>query len=733
MMNHPRVRTHLLSILGMILTTAALGAQTLPAPPPAPSPASGPSAAEGSAAPLVVKRPPPANRAPSRPPPPSPGSAPLPTLTGESFDFDLDRVAFDIVQLSYTQSDRVLGLLKALGYPTIEFVAQAGDTAFDAVYAPLVQGEARLPLVVKLIEATKTSIMDPVPPPPGPPRPPTPGSRDKAAVPDIGGKLLHHATTGEALQRLLIVHDPADPESLAKLRRLLHEQIDVASRQIVLEALVIEIDSDRMRDLGVTYSWQDGKSSGSFESDANGNQLPFTYVFDKSADFVSQFRASLHALVSRGHAEILTNPSVLVLDGRQARIQIGQQIPVVSSTATNTAVSQRVEYFPVGIVLNIRPRLDGAAREVTMQVETIVSSVSSSGGAATTVGDDVFFAPAIDNRQVQTFVRIADNTPFIIGGLIASEESESMKGVPGLSKIPGLGGLFRRKSKSRVKQEVIIVLTPHVVPVDEKNFAFAVPKESSAFDSFGHELFRNAYRLRSQDVFDLSFLEHNPDLARLRAAGALGDGIPGEEILARRILWEIVGELDFERFVDPEQIIFFEPRPAGGFEVAFLREHLAESQDRKNEVLILPFALGDDGSAYAKPRWQKMATGGYDELLRRGNPLPAESAPAELSTIVLGERPDSTSAMDVLRRVLVLERLLELNPSLEMRLDALHPGLQIIFPSEEDLTRRFHLVDADTARLFYETAEYYTAFERVFDRDVAHAFERLSENPEDEP
>jgi len=72
---------------------------------------------------------------------------------------------------------------------------------------------------------------------------------------------------------------------------------------------------------------------------------------------------------------------------------------------------------------------------------------------------------------------------------------------------------------------------------------------------------------------------------------------------------------------------------------------------------------------------------------------------------------------------------LELNPSLDMELDALHVGLQIIFPSEEDLTRRFHLVDFDTARLFFEVEEYYSAFERVFDRDIGRAFELLTVEP----
>ena len=679
---------------------------------------------------------------------PATGQRPTPKMDGASFELDLDRVAFETLHLSYTQSDRALGLLKALGYSTIEFVTQTGDVDYDAVYAPIIHGEARLPMIVKLIEAKKTSILDPIPPPPGPPRPVAPvlpGA--KPAVPDIGGKLLHQTTTGEALQRLLIVHDPEQPEALQKLKVLLNEHVDVASRQIVLEALVIEIDTDRMRDLGVSFNWQNGKRQASFGTDGSGNQLPLTFTFDRGMDFVRQFMFNLHALVSNGEAEILTNPSVLVLDGRQARIQIGQQIPVVSSTATNTSVSQRVDYFPVGIVLNIRPRLDAEAKEVTMQVETIVSSVAATGGAATSVGDDVFFAPAIDNRQVQSFVRIADNTPFIIGGLIAAEESRTVKGVPGLSKIPGLGSLFRRTSKTRAKREVIIVLTPHIMPEDEKSYGYAVPKESSAFDSFDNQLFRNAYRLRSQDIFDLDFLRHSPELARLvnsieekamrrpeirdqePFAGLLAGRVPGEEVFVRRMLWEVIGEHDFEDLVDVENIIFFEPKQRfeEGFEVGLLRDALAKKDS--DEWLQLSFAPLDHGTAYAQTSLVRLADGDYGAALRQGNPVPPRDGAPRLTTLLLGDRPGSTSTLDVLRRVLVLERVLELNPSLEMRLDALHVGLQIIFPSHEDLTRRAHLVDRETARLFFEVEEYYAAFESIFDREVAYAGEQLGDRP----
>ena len=118
----------------------------------------------------------------------------------------------------------------------------------------------------------------------------------------------------------------------------------------------------------------------------------------------------------------------------------------------------------------------------------------------------MFVAPTIDNRQVQTFVRVADNTPFIIGGLISSDSRDIEKRVPILSDIPIIGRAFKRKDQDQLKKEVIVVLTPHVIPLEEHDFTYLLPQDSDAFNSFGNLLFRNAYRVRADDVFDLGFI-----------------------------------------------------------------------------------------------------------------------------------------------------------------------------------------------------------------------------------
>src|SRR5204863_3038309 len=111
----------------------------------------------------------------------------------------------------------------------------------------------------------------------------------------------------------------------------------------------------------------------------------------------------------------------------------------------------------------------------------------------------------------------------------------------------------------QTKKEIIIVVTPHLVPEDTKAFSYVIPQESPAFDTFGRELLYNAYRVRQQDVFSLGFLRESDAFkslvrcARRYAEERLAPGrtepaltpvlagaVPGEEVLVRRMIWEIV-------------------------------------------------------------------------------------------------------------------------------------------------------------------------------------------------
>jgi general secretion pathway protein D len=664
-----------------------------------------------------------------------------------------DDYGYEIYQLSYLQVDRVIATLKSLGYTTIEYSASAGETINDRVYNSYMSGTWKLPAIVKMIDATKTSLMDP--PPAGSYPQQQQGGYSSATT--LGGTFLHQMTSGEPQQRIMIVYDKDHPEPLQNLLNLLRQKLDQPARQIVIEALVIEVNTDKVKQLGLEFHSGDGDYSTGFGIDAStpgfGTRTaqPFSFqIFRNALTDVMTLRLRLTGLLESGDAEILSSPSVLVLDGRQARIQIGQQVPVSKSVSTTAGFASGVEYIQTGIVLNLRPRVSEDGSEISMQVETIVSAVNEALSIEETA-QNILLAPRIDNRSVQTFVRVADNTSFIIGGLISTDRREKTTGIPILSQIPILGLPFRRKSTDVIKREVIIVLTPHVVPVGEKSFSYVIPKDSEMFNAFGNLLFRNAYRLRDDDIFDLKFLyksdifqsllstlqiqaDAQPGFAQEEPfASLLSGAVPGEGIIVRRMLWEIAIKTGFGENIEANRIIVFEDdataADSSGFKTRFLHQLLEVRDSRGENSLVLKFDASNKGTAkhpFVPPKasisYESVGSSDiYVNRLMHGNRRKDDGAPNEWTLLLSDVKPTGVrgaSALQVLQGVLVLKRILALNTTLPLTIQEFRVGRQIIFPTEQDLKQRFHIVDRDAAMFFYEVIQYYPEFEKSFNRET---------------
>src|SRR5690606_38802902 len=130
-------------------------------------------------------------------------------------------------------------------------------------------------------------------------------------------------------------------------------------------------------------------------------------------------------------------------------------------------------------------------------------------------GDEIARTPTISALEVISYACIADNTPFIIGGLVAKDDQRDHDRVPVLGDITVLGKLVSNTRKTQSKAEVIIVLTPYVLP-EERIAKRNLPKDKDTYDNVGMELFRDAYRIRGEDVFDLSFLRFHPKVREMQ-------------------------------------------------------------------------------------------------------------------------------------------------------------------------------------------------------------------------
>ena len=655
-------------------------------------------------------------------------------------------LGYEMIRLGHMEADRALALLKALGYYTIEFntKSQGGGQIFD-----LVRGKSpKLPWVIKVANASKTSLMSPGARTTTTRTTSSSSSKGFAGVLQLGGTHLHSATAGAPEERLLIVYDRDRPEDLETLVNLLQTLIDVPAQQIVIEVLVIEVNSSSLNDLGFEWRSSNRGVRASFERGSSGTrQGSFILSPNAFTDF-NAFRGAIEALQESGDAEVLSSPSVLVLNDRQARIQVGRQIPVSRTTATTSSTIKSVEYFPIGIVLNLRPRINRERSEVTMQIEAIISSISPESAAKLEEGvkGDITFSPIVDSRQIETYVRVADGTPFIIGGLLSTDDQQARISLPLFSSLPLIGRLFTRQRVQHQRREVIVVLTPHIVPQDARSFSYLIPKDSDIFDRFDYTLFRNAYRVRDDEVWDLKFIQESPVLRniiiRIRGhaqkdvtirrqepfASFLAGNIPGEEVLVRRMMKDIIEKLEYGDNVDIDKVFFFETAADDNLMDRGLNGALGEVLETPGRGLVLTYDARDEpkpGEYFTYPFATvrdtvvpEVLSGDDTErvlFLRGLNPVGEEDLPLQWS-ILLADEEDVAHLFNVL----VLKRLLELNDKQPQTLTAFRPGLQILFPSREDMANRYHLIDKEVAQLFYETSasQYYPAFERVFNRRV---------------
>ncbi len=177
----------------------------------------------------------------------------------------------------------------------------------------------------------------------------------------------------------------------------------------------------------------------------------------------SDYQATLRAIAQSGKAQVLSRPSILARDGQPAQIVVGQSVPLVTSVSysgiANTPVNN-ITYTDVGIILNVTPFISVANRMVEMILQPETSSVDPT--LTQTISPGVT-APYLDVTSANTVAITPDGQTVVIGGLMENNQSSSSSKIPLLGDIPILGNLFKSKSNSDAKQELLIFVTPHIV------------------------------------------------------------------------------------------------------------------------------------------------------------------------------------------------------------------------------------------------------------------------------
>ncbi|KNZ67407.1 general secretion pathway protein GspD [Massilia sp. WF1] len=298
------------------------------------------------------------------------------------------------------------------------------------------------------------------------------------------------------------------PDAIYRNLRSVIDQLDVRRAQVYIEALVVEVTSNDAAEFGVQWVGLSGDDSSkyrvgglqSFSVGGNSNNIvnlataavsglggtnagttSSTSIPNPTGLSIGVFRqingqlglgAIAHLLDSTGKANILSTPNMITLDNELATIKVGQNIPIITGSFTTGASGasnpfQTVDRKDVGLLLKVRPQIsEGGTIKLSIYHENsgIDTSVTNSGGIITTV------------RAIESNVLADDGQIIVLGGLISDDETENQEKVRGLGDLPIVGNLFKYKTRSRAKRNLMVFLRPIVVRSKEQNDSISMDR-----------------------------------------------------------------------------------------------------------------------------------------------------------------------------------------------------------------------------------------------------------------
>jgi general secretion pathway protein D len=259
------------------------------------------------------------------------------------------------------------------------------------------------------------------------------------------------------------------------------QKLDIPPLQVLIDATVAEVTLQNDLSYGLQYFFKSGKFTDIFGPNVapiGGSVVPATlastfpgFGFLSGANFgLTQGSNNfvLQALSKLSNVRVLSSPNLLVLNNGSARLQVGDQVPIATqsatSTLTNTAQTvNSIDYRDTGIILNVTPRVN-ASGLVLLDISEEVSQANKTGTSA-------LDSPTISQRRVTSSVAVNDGQTIGLAGLIQDKRDNGSSGLPWLQDIPGLGLLFSARTQSDVRTELLVLITPRVIRSREEGDA----------------------------------------------------------------------------------------------------------------------------------------------------------------------------------------------------------------------------------------------------------------------
>jgi general secretion pathway protein D len=303
-------------------------------------------------------------------------------------------------------------------------------------------------------------------PPPGqPPFPPgaPPGAPPATAAGPPPGTPPSGRIVTDPARNAIIFQGSAD--EFAQLRPLI-ESLDQAPREAIIEATVAEVTLADNDTLGAEWV----ASLGARPNEIIQNVMTgigtagFTFTVLNRAGAT---RLIINALASNNRVKVLSTPKILSRSGGEAKIQVGAQVPIVTSQGTSSqlqqqgtsAILQSIQYKDTGVILTVKPTIYAGSQidlEIRQEVSEAVPNTTSQ-----------LSSPVINTRTVSTQLSLQDGATVLLGGLIMENANSTSTGIPGLKDIPGVGFLFGTQNVMKTRSELFVFITPYIVNSSE--------------------------------------------------------------------------------------------------------------------------------------------------------------------------------------------------------------------------------------------------------------------------
>jgi type II secretory pathway component GspD/PulD (secretin) len=248
------------------------------------------------------------------------------------------------------------------------------------------------------------------------------------------------------------------PESSRQRALEVLKLIDQPNLQVAVEAVVFELTEEGSKQLGLDWQYQKAHVAGAV------NNLVGTITYNAGSDLATYVNVTLRAILEERKGQILANPRVLVMNGMEAEIFVGQEKYFSMLNGQASSPYYQLESIKAGVMMKVLPSI-GEGGQITLSLEPEVSDVVANRDLDSVDRGDIVVSPlpVVTRRRAKTVVSVQDGQTVVIGGLLRDQHRSIVDKVPLLGDIPWLGAAFRKVQDTKEQQEVIILITTRLV------------------------------------------------------------------------------------------------------------------------------------------------------------------------------------------------------------------------------------------------------------------------------